>query len=135
MPLLPVCQFLWAQKRLERIRHAISATSQDIMESLTFEHLSIAPRLVIVAFSVVVRSSSRIRLPNLFFSTVQQSERASQWRSVILSMSSTCYSRVVTRQIHLREIVEVFKMWVKHSEQYDLELSHCKERRVLRTVF
>ncbi len=67
MPLLPVCQFLWAQKRLERIRHAISATSQYIMESLTFEHLSIAPRLVIVAFSVVVRSSSRIRLPNLFF--------------------------------------------------------------------
>ena len=85
------------------------------MEILTFEHLSIAPRLVIVAFSVVVRLSSRIRLP----STVQQSERASQWRSVILSMSGTCYSRVATRQIHSREIVEVFKMWVKHSEQYD----------------
>lgn len=34
-------------------------------------------------------------------------------------MSGTCYSRVATRQIHSREIVEVFKMWVKHSEQYD----------------
>lgn len=34
-------------------------------------------------------------------------------------MSGTCYLCVATRQIHSREIVEVFKMWVKHSEQYD----------------
>ena len=34
-------------------------------------------------------------------------------------MSGTCYSRVATRRIHSREIVEVFKMWVKRSEQYD----------------